>query len=249
MERTREINLLALGKVVLKKAWLVVLAAVIFGIGGYMYTVKFVKPMYEASVLLYVNNSIHTDNQGDITASDLATSQRLVKTYVIILQSNPVMEKVSKELEHVYGNKLSGGQIRGMITASAVDDTEVFSVKVTNADPVLAAQIANCVAAVAPKEIENVITGSSGKVVQEAKVPSAPISINKTKKAILAAAVGAALVIAIVAVQALLDVRIKDEEDLAYISSAPVLGFIPDLTRSSESHYGYKTNADEEVAQ
>lgn len=248
MERTKEINLLALAKVLLKKAWIVVLAAVVFGIGGYIYSAKFVTPMYEAGVLLYVNNSVQTDKQGNISASDLATSQRLVTTYIIILQSNPVMEKVAQELEHVYGNKLSGGQIRGMITAGALDETEVFSVRVKNADPVLAAQVANCVAAVAPKEIENVILGSSGKVVQEAKVPSAPVSPNKTRQAILMAVIGAALAIVAVVVRTLLDVRIKGEEDLALISSAPVLGFIPELTTSSTSHYSYTTIADKEVA-
>ena len=35
MEKTREINVLALLKALLRKAWIIVLCAIIFGIGGY----------------------------------------------------------------------------------------------------------------------------------------------------------------------------------------------------------------------
>lgn len=239
MEKAKEINILALGKSLLRKAWLIVLCAVVFGIGGYIYTDQCVAPMYRSSVLLYVNNTVQKENTGNISASDLATSQRLVKTYIIILRSDPVMEKVAADLERNTGKKLSGGAINGMISAGAEDDTEVFRVSVSSTDPVLAAQIADSVAKVAPKEIETVIIGSSAKVVQQATVAGAPYSPNKTRQAALTAIIGAVLAVAFVLIREFMDVRIKSEEDLAQICDAPILGYIPELNQESTTKYSY----------
>ena len=239
MEKAKEINILALGKSLLRKAWLIVLCAVVFGIGGYIYTDQCVDPLYRSSILLYVNNSATTDENDNISSSDLATSQRLVKTYIIILRSDPVMEKVADNLERSTGKKLSGGAINGMISAGAEDSTEVFRVSVSSKDPVLAAQVANAVAAVAPKEIESVILGSSAKVVQHARVAGAPYSPNKTRQAALVAIIGAVLAAAFVLVREFMDVRIKSEEDLAEICDAPILGYIPELGQESSTKYSY----------
>ena len=97
MERTKELNIQQLLYAVLNKIWLVVIASLLGGIVMYVYTSQFVTPMYSASVTMYVNNSSKVN--GDdvvnyITSSDLATSERLVTTYVSILKSNTVMEKV-----------------------------------------------------------------------------------------------------------------------------------------------------------
>lgn len=247
MEKAKEINILALCKSLLRKAWLIVLCAVVFGIGGYIYTDQCVDPMYRSSILLYVNNSAKTDDNDNISSSDLATSQRLVKTYIIILRSDPVMDKVAANLERSTGKKLSGAAINGMISAGAEDETEVFRVSVSNTDPVLAAEVANAVAAVAPKEIEAVILGSSAKVVQQATVAGAPYSPNKTRQAALFAVIGAVLAIAFVLIQEFMDVRIKSEEDLAEICDAPILGYIPELNMESSTKYSYTPQGNEEV--
>lgn len=247
MEKAKEINILALCKSLLRKAWLIVLCAVVFGIGGYIYTDQCVDPMYRSSILLYVNSSTSTDNKDNISSSDLATSQRLVKTYIIILRSDPVMDKVATNLERSTGKKLSGAAINGMISAGAEDDTEVFRVSVSNTDPVLAAEVANAVAAVAPKEIEAVILGSSAKVVQQASVAGAPYSPNKTRQAALFAVIGAVLAIAFVLIREFMDVRIKSEEDLAEICDAPILGYIPELNMESSTKYSYTPQGNEEV--
>lgn len=247
MEKAKEINILALCKSLLRKAWLIVLCAVVFGIGGYIYTDQCVDPMYRSSILLYVNSSASTDNKDNISSSDLATSQRLVKTYIIILRSDPVMDKVAANLERSTGKKLSGAAINGMITAGAEDETEVFRVSVSNTDPVLAAEVANAVAAVAPKEIEAVILGSSAKVVQQASVAGEPYSPNKTRQAALFAVIGAVLAIAFVLIREFMDVRIKSEEDLAEICDAPILGYIPELNMESSTKYSYTPQGNEEV--
>ena len=101
MEKTKEINIQELLYAILNKIWLVIIAALVGGIGMFVFTENFITPMYSSSITMYVNNSSKVHGEDLITAitsSDLATSERLVATYVSILRSNTVMEKVSEEV-------------------------------------------------------------------------------------------------------------------------------------------------------
>lgn len=220
-----EINLREFFRLLLKRAWIIILCAVLCGTAVLVYAKNFVSPTYQASISVYVNNNSGRDNPY-ISSSDLAVALRLVSTYVNIIQSNTVLEKVIDEAEV----EMSVPQLRGMITARAIGETEMFKVTVTSTDPKLSAQLANAIAKVAPGEIASIIEGSSAKIIDLARIPSAPTASGYTSKAIIGAMAGAAVVVLITLLQILMDVRINSEEDLAKISSAPVLGVIPALS-------------------
>lgn len=251
MENTKELNLQELLYAVLNKIWLVVVAALLGGVVMFVYTSQFVTPMYRSSVTMYVNNS--TKLNGDdvvnyITSSDLATSERLVTTYVSILRSNTVMEKVSDNVFETTGVRVSAAAIRGAMSAGAVSETEVFTVQISYRDPKMAATIANAIATVAPEEIAEIVEGSSTKVIDFAKVAENPYSPNTLSNTALGVAAGAVLAVVLVVLGELLDVRVRGEEDLAQLSDAPVLGVIPDFDVEGEKGYSYsyttKKNAD-----
>lgn len=241
-KKIKEINLTVLVRAVLRRIWIVVLAACLMAAGFYAYTKSFVTPMYRTYVSFCVNNG--STNQS-VTASDLATSQRLVLTYVEGLRSNTVLEAVSKELD----GKVSAGAIAGMMSADAGSETEIFRVYVSHKDPVMAAKVANAIAEVAPSQIAKFIKGSSAEIVDWAKLPTAPYSPNASKSAITGGLLGAVLAAAVLCLIEILDVRIKGEEDLAMISNAPVLGVIPDLTTDTTKSYSYPGSSTEEVGQ
>ena len=220
-----EINLSEFFRTLLKRIWLIILCAAICGTAVLVYTKNFVRPTYQASVTMYVNNNSGRENPY-ISSSDLAVALRLVTTYVNIIQSETVLEKVIQEADV----KMSAPQLRGMITAKAVGETEMFRVTVTSFEPKQAAELANAIATVAPSEIAAIIEGSSAKVIDFAHVPTAPTSSGAGRKAVLGALIGAAVVVLITLLQILMDVRIKNEDDLAKISAIPVLGVIPALS-------------------
>lgn len=224
MKETMEIDLRQVFAELLRKAWLIVLCAVLVGGLTLGYTLMFVTPQYRASVTLYVNNTAGRDNPY-ISASDLATAQRLVTTYMNILKSNTVLRRVADENQL----DLTPSQIRGMMTAEALDETEVFEVRITNEDPVLAAKIANAIAIVAPEEIANIIEGSSAKVVDYAGVPANRASPSYRSNTILGVLVGGVLAVILIILGMMLDVRIRNEGELAKICDVPVLGSIPDF--------------------
>lgn len=223
MDTTIELDLREVFSALLHKLWLIVLCAVLAGAVALAYTAGFVTPLYQASVSIYVNN---TDSEGKvgISSSDLATSQKLVDTYINILKSDTVLDKVADAV----GGDVTAKQIRKMIESEALGSTEVFQVQISNPDPELAAQIANAIANIAPTEIAKIVDGSSARIVDFAKVPEEPYTPSFAKNTVLGACVGILIVMAVIVLQVLLDVRIQGEADLRKICDAPVLGAIPD---------------------
>lgn len=233
-----EIDLQKLLLAYLRKWWLILAAAVVAGLLTLYVTANFITPMYEAEVTVYVNN-IRSDQKVEyVSSSDLATSQRLVNTYIAILESNTVLEKVVEES----GLDVTVEEILKAMKSEQVNDTEVFTVTITLPDPEMAARLANTLAEVAPGEIGDIVEGSSTKIIDYAKVPDLPASPSKGRSTVLGFLVGAVLAALYVTLRFLLDVRIKDEEDLTVLFNLPVLSqiptFVPDGTKRKGS-YGY----------
>ena len=256
MEKTREINLQEIIYAILNRIWLVILAAVVCGAAMNIYTAKFITPMYRSSVTLYVNNSTkfidgetEIEKVDRIASADLATSERLVTTYVTILESNTVLSQVSDKVYEETGVRISSGAIRGAMSAGAVNETEVFRVAISHPDPKMAAVIANAIAKVAEEgALASIVEGSSTKVVDWATVPGAPYYPSVMRNTILGIAGGILLAIAFIVLTVLMDVRVRSEEDLARLSDAPVLGVIPNFEVESEKGYTYVSKKNSEVS-
>lgn len=224
-QESMEIDLVKLLFLYLHKWWLILLCAIVGGGIMYCYTAYFVTPMYQAGVIIYVNNVKSGQQVEYISGSNLTASQQLVSTYVNIIRSDTVLEKVADSIEM----DMSAADIRDIMSASQVGETELFDVYISHSDPEMAAYIANAVAKVAPGEIENFVEGSSTKIIDYAKIPEKPYSPSYTKNITLGAIVGIILIVAVLTVRDLLDVRIKREVDLTELFDLPVLGRIPDF--------------------
>ena len=226
--------------------WVIVLSALAFVGLALAYTNLFITPLYRASVTIYVNNSVSSSNVEYITGSDLTVSQKLVSTYVNIIKSDTVLQKVCDEKDLPY----SASHLRGMITAEQVDKTELFDVFVTDPDPKLAAMIANAIAEVAPGEIANFVEGSSTKIIDYAKVPSSPYSPNYLRNTMIGLMLGVLAALIYLTVRYLLDVHINDAEDLDRMFEYPVLGQIPDISlvhsKTKGAYAKYAEEADSE---
>ena len=231
MAQTKEIDLKRLGTALLKRAWLILLCIVIVGTSVYIYTDKVIKKEYTATVSIYVTNRSADSQSGFISSSDLATSQRLVVTYINVLMSDYVLDPVA---DRIGRQGLTAEALRGMITAESPDETEVLYISVTNKNKELAKEIANAIVDVAPAQIEGMVNGSTAKKLDYARkaIQTAP---NVTNNTIVGAAVGAMIAVVFICLQVILDVRVKDEEDLARICDVPVLGNIPDFNSQNKS--------------
>lgn len=222
----------------LRRWWLIAVCAVVAALGTYYVTVNYITPTYQANIMLYVNNTksgTELEDENRLSSSNISASKQLVKTYVNIISSDRVLEKVIEEGNFSY----SPAQLRSCMTAEQVDETVIFRVQVTHTDPVFAAEVANTIADVAPGEIEEIIEGSSAKVIDRAKVPTSQYSPSYRKNTMVGAVIGAAAAVIYLTLRYLLDVRIKDSEDVEMLFTLPILGQIPVFASADSRKKGY----------
>ncbi len=224
MNTSLEINLWELFRVLAKRAWIIVLSAVVCAGFFFLYTVNFVAPQYEARVTMYVNNNSNQEGNS-VSSNDLSAAVRLVNTYINIIKSDRVLDRVISET----GENLSQEALREMISTDPLNETEMFAVVVTSGDPQLSANLANAIADITPGEIAQIIKGSSAEIVDHAKVPTSRSAPSYFQSTALGFLLGALLAVLVIAFTYIFDVSVKSEEDLKQICSVPVLGVIPDV--------------------
>jgi capsular polysaccharide biosynthesis protein len=81
-----EIDLLKLVLILWRKAWAIVLAAIVMGGIAFGFTYNFIEPTYQANIKVYVNNTSQT-NTGVVSQSELTVAKQLVQTYIVTLKS------------------------------------------------------------------------------------------------------------------------------------------------------------------
>ena len=234
-----EIDLGRLFHAILDRAWIVAAVSVLCAVLTLVGTFCFVTPQYESAAMFYVNNNNLSfgDTSVSISSGDLSTSRNLVDSYIVILKTRETLADV---IDYA-GVSYSYRELRDMISASAVNETEIFRVVVTCPDPVEGERIANAIAYILPKRISTIIDGTSAKVVDAAVMASSPSSPSYTKNTVLGFLIGAVLVVGAIALHTILDVTIRSEEDVTQICQHPILAEIPDMAAQSKgsSYYGY----------
>jgi len=231
------IDLLELAEYLWKRI-LVILAAVLAGGAlAFVYTVFLVTPQYSSSVMLYVNNSSISlgKTSVSIASGDLTASRNLVETYIVILNSRETLEEIIREADVSYTYK----QLEKMISAEAVNDTEVFEVTVTSDDPEEASKIANTVVDVLPARIKSIVDGSNAVRVDSAIPIYKPVSPNVMKNTAMGVMLGLVLSCGVYVVMFLLDTEIHSESYLLRTyPNIPLLTVVPDVNSSGRG-YGY----------
>ena len=227
-----EINLLELLGVILRRAWLIILCMAILAAGTLAGTKMFVTPLYQSSVLFYVNNG--QSQESKISNADIIAAQSLVETYLVVLKYGTTLDEVIEKTKL----DCTREELAKKISSSSVNDTEIFQITVTDPDPEQAVKIAKTISKVLPGKVADVIDGSSVRIVREASVPTDPSSPNLKKNAVLGAIAGFLISVVYVVLRYLLDDKIRDAS--RYLKDTypyPILTAIPDLTSRSTGYY------------
>lgn len=235
-----EIDLFAMLRAVLRRAWLVILSMVVCGGIAFSYAFFFITPLYKSNVLFYVNNSSFSmgSTSFSISSSDLTAAKSLVSTYIVILKTRTTLNDVLDRTQLTYTYE----ELEKMIKAESVNNTEVFSVAVTSPDAAEAEFIANTIAVILPDKIADVVEGSSVRIVDYAIIPAKKDSPNVTKYTAIGLLLGAVLAVAAIVLMEMFDEYIRNEDYLIQnYGDIPLLAVIPDMTsqKSRGGYYGY----------
>ena len=234
-----EIDLLKLARALWRRAWAIMLAAVIFGGAALAYTAIFVTPLYKAEALMYVNSSDISVGGAKLSISqgELTAAQSLIKTYAVILTSRTTLNDVIEQS----GVSYTYEELKDMISAQSVNSTEVFSITVTSPSPREAEMLANTIARILPEKIAAIVEGSSARIVDYAVEPARKSSPSLSKNTLIGAMVGFVLACGIIVIMELTDEQIHDSDYLIQTYDIPVLAVIPDLLSSTSTNDYYQS--------
>ena len=236
-----EIDVFALIQALWKRALTIALVALLFGGAFFGYTAFLVKPRYQATASMYVNNSslsLGATNLS-VSASDLSASNSLVSAYLYILESRTTMEEVIQAA----GLSYTPSDLKKMISTNSISKTGAFEVTVTSTNPAEVELIANSIAQVLPERISEIVDGTTVRIVDYAIIPSHRSGPSIVKNTIIGILIGGILSALIVAVRFLLSdtskMMIQSVDDLREMyPDFMVLATIPDM-RLSEKKNGY----------
>lgn len=209
-----------------KRIAYIVILGVLGGMAGGVYAYLTDRTLYRAEVSFYVYSDPDYvyDSSINISNSEFTQAKNLVQSYILILKSHTVLEKVLEEAGFDYGTET----LMKMITTSVVENTAVFYVYAYDSDPYRAAELANAIGRVAPKEIGRIVKSGGIEVIDYAGVPEAPYSSTSLIKYALAGFAGCfGVSMALFLLVGLTDTTIRRRYELKLAFRIPVLGDIP----------------------
>jgi succinoglycan biosynthesis transport protein ExoP len=185
-------------------------------------------PAYTTSSQVFV--SFH----GAESTSELATGtsyvQRRVVSYSNLVRSPQVLDPVIVEL----GLNTTAGELGTRVQAAPVTDTVLIDITATDADPTVAARIANTVAESLAERVDELETPQQTvdspvqlQMVREAAPPGSASYPNIPVMIFVGFLLGSALGIALAVLREIADTRVRSEQDVRAVTDSAVIGAIP----------------------
>mgnify|MGYP000879793889 FL=1 len=221
-----EIDVFQLVKVLWKRKFLIVLAALVAGLAAFAYSSFVIKPQYTSTTRIYVVNRNQADKPG-LTNQDLQAGAYLVKDYREIILSQDVLEKVVADQKLTMDAKTLGRKVSVAVPA----ETRIVSISVRDGNPEEASRIANALREEAAQKIISVTRVSDVTTLEEARPATSPSSPNIRRNTMIATIAGVGFVTIIVLLVELLDDRVKRPEDIEEVMHISLLGVIPNLEK------------------
>lgn len=215
-----EFNLMELLYYLKKKIVFIAIAAAVCALAGFLVSSLFMTPQYTASTRVYVLNR---SSEGSVVSSDFTISNYVIADYKELITGQNVTKEVIRELDL----DMAPGTLSGKISVTAPANTRVLQISVTDANPEMAAAIANCVREIASAQIRDIMDVDNVNLIYEAEVPTSPASPNVKKNTLLAGILGLAVAVCIFSVVFILDDAIRTEEDVTHYLGLSTLGVIP----------------------
>lgn len=215
-----EIDLKELLFVVIRKLWIIILTALLFGLGAGLLSNYVLTPVYTSSAKVYV---ISRQEEDKMTYNDIQTGTQLTKDYMILVKSRPVMEEVIGKLELDMKNE----QLAKMIDVNTPNDTRILEIIVTHPDANMSKLLADTIAEVSSERMVSVMEMKKVNVVEPGNVPTTPSSPDIIKNGILGAFIGGVLASLIIILVYIFNDTIRNSDDIEKYLGITTLGFIP----------------------
>jgi len=225
METAKEVNFKELFEIIIKKWWLILLLTIVgFGI-AYIYTVKYVTPVYEANTVLYIGQEGGSLGSIDVSLGQLNANSQLLVDYKQIASTRLVVNEVIKNL----GLNISYDQFRNNVIIESVLDSRLFTVGFRHSDPQLAKQISDELAKQLTVAVLQIVGVENIRILDQALVPQVPISPNVPLNTIIGGLLGFFISLFVIILMFLMNDTVMNEDDIEKLIGVAVLGDIPEF--------------------
>lgn len=220
-----------------KRMNLIILITVIATAASGIVSYFFITPIYQASTQILVNQA--KDDQAVFQYNEIQTNLQLINTYNVIIKSPRILELVIQDL----GLDETVDELNNKITVASEKDSQVVNISVEDPDPNHAVKIANTIAAVFQKEIENIMNVDNVNILSKAEVKEnmSPVKPKPLLNMAIAFVVGLMAGVGLAFLLEYLDNTIKTEQDIEKILELPVLGAISKMDQETSGTGGGKT--------
>lgn len=228
-----EFSLKEILEILMKRLALIVICTIAGICVFFLYSRFVMKPTYYASSQMYVN-PIDTTTLADL--NELNYAQKVVTTYVNFLQTKVFYNRVLQDSKLNYSQE----QLKRMTNIKSINNTEIFEISVTAANPDDAYKLVQSMEKISPILIKSIKETAQISVVDPAVLPTSPSSPN-----ILMNTLAGGMVVFVLSVMAsllfeLFDVNVKSQDDLARKYEIPILGTIPNFKADIKRKYVLK---------
>lgn len=224
-----EINITEVIKFFKKRLVYIILTALIFLVGGVLYTVYFQTPKYQSQTTLLLLKA-NEDINNTYTQNDVLMNQNLVTTYSEIIKSKKVLNKVITKLNLT----MTFTDLNEMIEVTSQKNSILIAITVTSPDKYESMAIANTVSTVFAEEIQNLLNMQNVGIVDQAVLAEEAYNVSPAKQLVLATAIGVLLSVSVLFVIYYFDNTVKTDEQIEKQIELPVIGIIPEKKRSSK---------------
>lgn len=222
-----ELDLKELFQIFWEKKVYIILITLIFLMLGVIYTIGITTPKYKSSttvILTKADSTAASSSQESITQTDITLNQKLVSTYRELIKSDSVLRTVITNLGL---SDINEDTLKKAITVTAVEDTEVIKISVSDTNPKQAANLANEIGKVFAEKVADIYKINNVYVVDQAEEESEPYNINHTKDIIIFVLIGLVISTMYVLLANILDTTVKTEEDIKKTLNLPVIALLP----------------------
>lgn len=215
-----EIDLTELFNYFLKRAYIIVITALVFLVVGLTYTIFLKEPLYKSDVNVIL---VSKSSQSSSLQSDLAANQKLVATYRELVTSRSVLNEVIEDLDLTY----TITELQKMISVESVNETEIIKIAVSSSKPKEAKEIANVIAVKFQDEVKDIYNLENVSIIDKAVLAKEPYNINVVKESIIYIALGVVLSCGVIFVIYYFDNTIKSIDQVEKRLGIPVIGTVP----------------------
>jgi len=231
------IDITRIAGALLRKLWLVVLAAVIMAVLFYLYAVKTYVPSYTSGATLAFTTTKFVVTTEDGKETGIGTEkkhygERDVQRYQFLIKSDEMVSRIKNEVKTILQKDYTNSFIENSLyvgTARINNDeiTGIFNINVISTDKAFCREAIKVIIDVFPGYLKGFDSTLGIDVIKNPKEPYVNNGDGALQKAFYGAVIGAAAVVGLVFLIEILSDTVKSVSDIRSRTNLKVIGTVP----------------------